>query len=80
MQQPAAAPSHTTIVVDEIDVLREQLANAEEAVLNCQKLLCTLRSADVQAAQEVELVELTEARDFMRARLERLLSREVDEG
>jgi hypothetical protein len=61
-------------ITDDIEALREQLARAEEAIRRCQGVVCALRDADVLSPEETELVELVEARDFMRTRLSRMLS------
>jgi hypothetical protein len=68
-------------MTDELELLRMRLERTEDAIRNCQTLVCTLRDADISSPRESDLRELVEARDCMRNRLNRLMSckRTIDE-
>ena len=61
-------------MTDELELLRARLERTEEAIRDCQTLVCTLRDADILSPRESELSELVEARDCMRNRLNRMMS------
>lgn len=65
-----------TNIGEEIDTLRDQLAGAEAAVARARSQVAAAGqvSPEAVAAQERELGELIEARDFMVSRLSRLES------
>lgn len=59
-----------TGIADEINTLRQQISEAEAAITRCQSRV----NAHPGSAEEAELRELVEARDFMVSRLSRLES------